>query len=207
MWSLPKMVTHPIHPLRLVVLVSGRGSNLGALIRANQDGKIQSQIKAVISNRADALALTKAETAGIPTRIVLSQGIPTEKFSQELLQTIRSFQPDLIVLAGFMKILAPSLIQAYAGKIINIHPSLLPDFPGLHAQKQALSAQAKISGCTVHFVDEGCDTGPIILQKMVPIFDNDTEETLSQRILIEEHKALVESISLIETAKVILQDP
>lgn len=193
------MAAHPIHPLHLVVLVSGRGSNLGALIRANQDGKIQSQIKAVISNRADALALTKAKNAGIPTRTILSKNVPTEKFSQELLQTITSFQPDLIVLAGFMKILAPSLIQAYAGKIINIHPSLLPAFPGLHAQKQALVAHAQISGCTVHFVDEGCDTGPIILQKTVPIFDNDTEETLSQRILIQEHAALVESIILLET--------
>jgi phosphoribosylglycinamide formyltransferase-1 len=199
MWKSSEMTAHSIHPLRLVVLVSGRGSNLGGLIRASQERKIQSQIVAVISNRADALALTKAKTAGIPIRTILSKGVSTEKFSQELLQTITSFQPDLIVLAGFMKILAPSLIQAYAGKIINIHPSLLPAFPGLHAQKQALAAHAKISGCTVHYVDEGCDTGPIILQKTVPVLAGDTEETLSQRILVQEHKALVESIILLES--------
>lgn len=199
------MTTNAIHPLRLVILVSGQGSNLGAVIRASQDGTIQSQIVAVISNRPDAFALERAKSAGIPTQIIASKGVSTQEFHQQLLQSITSFQPDLVVLAGFMKILAPSVVQAYPGKIINIHPSLLPAFPGLHAQRQALAAQAKVSGCTVHFVDEGCDTGPIILQKSVPILANDTEETLSQRILVQEHVALVESICLIETSKVVLQ--
>lgn len=196
------MKTNSIHPLRLVVLASGRGSNLGALIRASQDGIIQSQIVAVIANRASAFALARAKEAGIPTRMVASKGVPTKEFHQQLLEALTSFQPDLIVLAGFMKILAPSIIEAYAGKIINIHPSLLPAFPGLHAQQQALAARVKVSGCTVHFVDEGCDTGPILLQKSVPVLVGDTEETLSQRILVQEHVALVESIVLLEARQV-----
>ena len=187
---------------RIVVLVSGRGSNLQALIDAKQTGQIQSQIVGVISNKADAAALTRAQNAGIPTQVIPSRGRDNSIFFSELLQAVMTLSPDWVVLAGFMKILPATFVKALWGKIINIHPSLLPLFPGLNAQEQALRAGASETGCTVHFVDEGCDTGPILLQKKIAILPNDTPEILSQRLLPYEHAGLVEAIQILERSKI-----
>lgn len=191
--------------LRLVVLVSGRGTNLGAIIDAAQKQIIQSKIKLVISNQPKALALERAKKAGIPYQIIPSQGRDQQKFFNDLKTAVAAQKPDLIILAGFMKILPRDFTQKFRYKIINIHPALLPSFPGLHAQKQALEAGVAVTGCTVHFVDEGCDTGSIILQKTERLQPGDTEETLSQRLLQKEHACLVEAIKLFEEEKVVLQ--
>lgn len=158
------MISTP-QSFRLVVLVSGRGSNLQALIDAQNQGKIKSKIVGVISNKPGVLALSRATDATIPTKVVPSKGKKSAEFFAELEIVVDEFRPDLIVLAGFMKILPPDFVARRKNRIINIHPSLLPNFPGLDAQKQAIEAGAKQTGCTVHYVDEGCDTGPIILQK------------------------------------------
>lgn len=191
--------------LRLVVLVSGRGSNLQALIDATAQSKIRSRVVAVISNKPDAMALERARKAGVAHSVVVSKAKSNDIFFRELELEVNKHQPDLIVLAGFMKILPPALVKAYKGRIINIHPSLLPAFPGLYAYKQAIDAGVKVTGCTVHFVDEGCDTGPIIIQKVININNDDSEDSLSERLLAHEHAALVESIKLIEDDKLVLQ--
>lgn len=184
--------------MRLLILVSGRGSNLQAIIEAIANGKIKSQIIRVISNVEGAPALDRAREAGIPTEIIKSQGRSKDEFFHDLLQSCQEANPDLIVLAGFMKILPPALIQSFPKKIINIHPALLPRFPGLHAQKQAFDAGVTTTGCTVHYVDEGCDTGPVILQKTEGILPHDTLESLSKRLLAREHAAIVEAIASLE---------
>lgn len=184
--------------LRLVVLVSGRGTNLQAILTAIQNQKLKSQIVQVISNVPGAPALEHAQKAGIPALVIESKNRSKTDFFNEVLQSCLKAKPDLIVLAGFMKILPPEFIKEFPKKIINIHPSLLPDFPGLNAQEQALRAGVKITGCTVHYVDEGCDTGPIILQKTEPILPGDTSESLSGRLLVQEHAALIEALSLLE---------
>lgn len=184
--------------LKLLVLVSGRGSNLHAIIDAIRQKKLKSQILKVISNVPGVQALERAQGAGLATQVIPSQSRPKKEFFAELLQLCQNTKPDLIVLAGFMKILPPEFIRAFPGKIINIHPALLPDFPGLNAQEQALKAKVKTTGCTVHYVDEGCDTGPIILQKTETVLANDTVESLSERLLKKEHEALVEAIAKIE---------
>lgn len=181
---------------KIVVLVSGRGSNLQALIDAQTKNQIQSHISLVISNKPNAFALERAQKAGIRTLVITDQNRKT--LFKNLLQTLKNENPDWIVLAGFMKILPPEFIQTFPQKIINIHPSLLPDFKGLNAQKQALEAGVSQTGCTVHFVDEGCDTGPIILQKTEAILPNDTVESLSARLLQKEHACLVEALQLLE---------
>lgn len=191
--------------LSIAVLVSGRGTNLQSLLDAQAAGVIHSRIVSVISNRENAQALERAKKVGVSTQCIPSRGKSNQDFFLELGKALQEINPDLIVLAGFMKILPADLIQSYTGQIINIHPSLLPLFPGLNAQEQALNAGVKVTGCTVHFVDVGCDTGPIILQKTEPIFDNDTVATLSKRLLAKEHAALVEAVTLIENDKVILQ--
>ena len=188
----------PQNPLNLVVLVSGNGSNLQAIIDAMQHGMLKSQIKCVISNVPNIMALDRAQKAGIPTQVVSSKGVEKEEFQNNLLQTVVNAKPDLIVLAGFMKILSKEFVHAFKDRIINIHPALLPKFPGLKAVRQALDAKVNETGCTVHLVDEGCDTGPILVQKKVPVLKNDTEETLHRRIQVEEHKAIVEAVKLFE---------
>lgn len=187
------------------MLVSGRGSNLEALIKASQSGKIKSRIKMVISNRAGVPALERAARAGIPHTVVPSQGRAANEFQRELFDTVVTLNPDLIVLAGFMKILSPQFVRRFKNRIINIHPSLLPAFPGLNAQKQALEAGVKLTGCTVHFADEGCDTGPIILQTIEDVRDDDTVASLSARLLKKEHETLVRAVRLLEEDKVVLQ--
>lgn len=184
--------------LHIVVLVSGRGSNLQAIIDAEHTQKINSKISLVISNQPNALALEKAQKAGIATLAIPSKNKSATVFQSELLIALKKQKPDLIVLAGFMKILSKEVVSAFRGKIINIHPSLLPKFPGLNAQQQALDAGAKTTGCTVHFVDEGCDTGPIILQKTENILPDDDFESLDKRLLKKGHEALIEAIKRIE---------
>lgn len=188
--------------ISIVVLASGRGSNLQALIQA-QPGYGSYEIKAVVSDIKDAPALNLALQAHIPTQVVLPiKGEKRADYAQKLIDAIEIHKPDFIVLAGFMRLLAPSFIAHFSERIINIHPSLLPAFTGLHAQKQALDYGVRFSGCTVHFVDEGCDTGPIILQSVVPVLENDTEDTLSTRILVEEHKLLPKAVDLLAQNKV-----
>jgi phosphoribosylglycinamide formyltransferase-1 len=191
--------------LKLAVLVSGRGSNLQAILEAQAAGTITSRVTLVISNKAEAPALERAKKHNIPTCVITSQGRPPADFFQELTPVLKKENPDLIVLAGFMKILPASVVETFSGRIINIHPSLLPAFPGLGAQKQALEAKASVTGCTVHFVDKGCDTGPIILQRTEPIFADDSVDSLSDRLLKKEHQALVDCLCLFENNKVVLQ--
>lgn len=184
--------------LKIVVLVSGRGTNLEAILKASSQGKIKSQVIHVISNKPNVAALERARRFSVPTTVIVSQGIDHKKFFALLLEKLQLLSPDLIVLAGFMKILPKTIVQRFKNKIINIHPALLPKFPGLHAQRQALEAKEKNSGCSAHYVDEGCDTGPIILQNKLSILPHDTEETLSNRLLPLEHETLIKAIQLIE---------
>lgn len=181
--------------LRLGVLVSGHGSNLQAIVDACESKQIDATVVVVISNNPKAFALTRAKQHKIPFAIATDGPSQTDAIAKSLKQ----HQVDLVCLAGFMKILAPSLIKEFHHRILNIHPALLPAFPGLQAQKKALEHGVKVSGATVHFVDEGCDTGPIILQSAVPVYDNDTETTLRERILKEEHKIYPEAIQFIAT--------
>lgn len=180
--------------LRLGVLVSGRGTNLQAIIDSINEGELSAEIAIVISDNPNAMALERAKRANIPTAYV-KPGKKSE-FEEEIIRILEENNVDLIVLAGFMRILSPNFINRFPLRIINIHPSLLPSFPGLNAQKQALEYGVKITGCTVHFVNEIVDGGPIIIQEAVPVYDDDTVETLSARILEKEHKILVEAIRL-----------
>lgn len=188
------------------MLASGRGSNLQALIEASASGRLKSQITAVISNKPDAFALERAKMAGLPTQVIPSRGVPRAVFEVALKLALDTLKPDFIVLAGFMLILPADIIATWQNKIINIHPALLPSFPGLHAQKQALAYGVKVTGCTAHLVDAGCDTGPILVQKTLPILDDDTEETLSARLLPLEHEALIDAVSLLENQKILVRE-
>ena len=170
----------------LGVLASGRGSNLVAIINAINAGKLNAEIAVVISDNPNAAALSRAEENGIAA-VCVDRKHYSDKFEDAILDVLGEYRVNLLVLAGFMRILSSRFINEFPGHIMNIHPSLLPSFPGLNAQKQALEWGVKISGCTVHFVDEGVDTGPIIMQKSVPILENDTVDTLSSRILSVEH--------------------
>lgn len=193
--------------LILGVLASGRGSNLQAILEACAKGRLNASVGVVISDRKEALALDRARQARA-SEVYLDPKASArrEAYDQRILKELERHSVELVILAGFMRIVTPVLIQAYRNKIINIHPALLPAFPGLHAQRQALAYGAKVSGCTVHFVDEQVDHGPIILQTAVPILENDTEETLSERILTEEHKILVQAIQLAADERLELQN-
>lgn len=180
--------------LRIGVLVSGRGTNLQAIIDSIQKGDLSAEIVIVISDNPNAMALERANKANIPTAYV-KPGKKSE-FEEEIIRLLEENNVELIVLAGFMRILSPNFVNHFPLRIINIHPSLLPSFPGLEAQRQALEYGVKITGCTVHFVNEMVDAGPIILQEAVPVYDDDTVESLSNRILEKEHKILVEAIRL-----------
>ncbi len=173
---------------RLGILLSGRGSNFVAIHEAIQRGDLNAEICCVISNVADAAGLSRAREFGLADIFLPSQGMDRVEYDRALLRTLRPFDPLVICLAGFMRILSPEFLREYPSRVLNIHPSLLPSFPGLHAQRQALRYGVKISGCTVHLADEGVDTGPIILQRAVEVLDGDTEETLSARILEQEHQ-------------------
>ncbi len=172
----------------IVILISGRGSNMQAIVRAAKNEQWSCKIAAVISNRADAEGLTFAAEQGIPTAVVVSKEYPTrEAFDAALRVAIDRFSPDLVVLAGFMRILTPAFVEHYAGRMLNIHPSLLPSFPGLATHRQALAAGVKVHGATVHFVTAELDHGPIVDQAAVPVLSGDTESTLAERVLVQEH--------------------
>ena len=182
---------------KIGVVVSGRGSNLQSIIDHIAEGKLTVEIAVVVSDHKDAFALERAAKVGIPTAVVERKGCKDkEEFEDKIDAALRNAGAELVVLAGFMRILTGHFISRWEHKIVNIHPALLPSFKGLDAQGQAVDYGVKVAGCTVHFVDEGTDTGPIILQKVVPVLDDDTEETLAARILVEEHKALPEAIRL-----------
>jgi phosphoribosylglycinamide formyltransferase-1 len=185
--------------IRVGVLASGRGSNLQALIDSSKEGRLTADIAVVISDVPAAKALERARTAGIEARYVdpRRKGARlTEESETDIINLLEEFKVDLIALAGFMRILSERFVRHFKGRIMNIHPSLLPSFPGLHVQRKALEYGVKYSGCTVHFVDEGVDTGPIIVQAAVPILEGDTEEALSARILKEEHRIYTEAVQL-----------
>jgi len=183
--------------LRLGVLVSGRGSNLQAIIDASEAGRIDAAVVIVISDVADAYALDRARAHRIEAAFVDPRHFKTrESFDAAVIDVLRKRDVELVCLAGFMRILSPHFVREFRNRIMNIHPALLPAFPGLHVQRKALQHGAKYSGCTVHFVDEGTDTGPIIIQAVVPVLDNDTEESLSARILRYEHQIYPRAIQL-----------
>jgi phosphoribosylglycinamide formyltransferase-1 len=185
----------------LGVLISGRGSNFEAIARNIAAGKLDARIAVVISNRPQARGLDIARERGIPAVCIPSKGLDREVYDRMLIDELRRREVDLICLAGFMRLLSAAFVRQFPLRVLNIHPSLLPAFPGLEAQHQALEHGVKISGCTVHFVDEHLDHGPIILQAAVPVMDDDTEDSLSARILTEEHKIYSEAIGLVLTGK------
>lgn len=183
--------------INLGVLVSGNGTNLQAIIDAIERGNLSASIKTVISNNSKAYALERARRHSIPVRVITGKEFPSrEAFDKEVVRTLKEANVDLVLLAGFMRILSPLFIRAFPLRIMNIHPSLLPSFAGLDVQKKALEYGVKFSGCTVHFVDEGLDTGPIIIQAAVPVLDTDTVESLSKRILEEEHRIYPQAVQL-----------
>ena len=182
---------------KIGVLVSGRGSNLQAIMDRIADGYLPLEIAVVISDKKDSYALERAEKVGIKTIVVDRKACADkDEFESKITQTLLDAGCELVVLAGFMRILSGDFVNKWHHRIINIHPALLPSFPGLHGQGQAVAYGVKFSGCTVHFVDEGTDSGPIILQKVVPVMDDDTEDTLADRILVQEHIALPEALKL-----------
>lgn len=182
---------------KIGVLVSGRGSNLQAIMDRIADGFLPLEIAVVISDKKDAFALERAQKAGIKTTAIVRKDCASkEAFEAKINAELKAAGCELVVLAGFMRILSADFVNKWQHKIINIHPALLPSFPGLHGQKQAVDYGVKFSGCTVHFVDAGTDSGPIILQKVVPVMDDDTEDTLADRILVQEHIAMPEALKL-----------
>ena len=182
---------------RLAILLSGRGSNFAAIHDAIRRGDLRATIACVISNVPDAAGLARACEFGLSTVCVPSKGVERTDYDRRLLAALEPFQPALICLAGFMRVLSSEFIRAYRGRILNIHPALLPSFPGLHAQRQALEHGVRVSGCTVHLVDEGVDTGRILMQRAVEVVDGDTEESLSARILEQEHDVYWRAIAAV----------
>jgi phosphoribosylglycinamide formyltransferase-1 len=182
---------------KIGILLSGRGSNFEAIADSILAGRLEAEIAIVISNRAEAPALGPAKRRGLNAQLIPSKGKVREEHDTDVLAALRRAQVDLVCLAGYMRLLSPEFVREFRDQIVNIHPSLLPAFPGMDAQKQALEYGARITGCTVHFVDEHLDHGPIILQKSVPILDGDDVQTLSARILEQEHSAYSEAIALI----------
>jgi phosphoribosylglycinamide formyltransferase 1 len=197
--------------INLGILISGRGSNMNAILSAIQRRIIKNvRPSIVISNKINAPGLRIAfEKFKVPVKVILSNGLKGWDYDRQIVSVIREYgvtpRCGLICLAGFMHIVSPEFVNMYNMRIMNIHPSLLPTFPGLHAQKQAIEYGVKVSGCTVHFVDEGVDSGPIIAQKAVPVFDSDTEESLSSRILRQEHKLYPKSVKLFAEDKIMVK--
>jgi phosphoribosylglycinamide formyltransferase 1 len=187
---------------RLGILLSGRGSNFQAIAQNVERGSLKADIAAVISNVESAPGLIIARERGFTTYFVNPRGQTRESFDQHIAKILQERSVDLVCLAGFMRLLSPFLVRSFRQRILNIHPSLLPAFPGLEAQRQALEHGVKFSGCTVHFVDEGLDSGPIILQSIVPVLDDDNEASLSARILVEEHRIYSQAIELVLTGRI-----
>jgi phosphoribosylglycinamide formyltransferase 1 len=182
---------------RLAILLSGRGSNFEAIADRIAKGLLEAEIAVVVSNRPEARGLAVARERGIHAMVLPSKGLDREAYDRSLLEELRKYDVDLVCLAGYMRILSAGFVREFAQRILNIHPSLLPAFPGLDAQHQALEYGVKLSGCTVHFVDEYLDAGPVLLQAAVPVYDDDTEESLSARILKEEHRIYPEAIRIV----------
>ena len=189
--------------MRLGVLASGSGSNLQALLDACAQKAIPAEVAVVVCNVAGAKALQRAEAAGVPAVLLAHGQFSTrDAYDAELVAVLRNHGVHLVCLAGFMRLITPVLLSAFQNKVLNIHPSLLPAYPGLHAARKALQAGARVSGCTVHIVDEGTDTGPIVVQAAVPVLDGDTEETLAARILAQEHRCYPRAIALFAQGRV-----
>lgn len=183
---------------KLFIMLSGRGSNFLKIYENIKKGYLKAEICGVFSNKKDAKGIERAREFGLKTFILENKGFPSRRaHEEEIEKIIDSLSPDFIVLAGYMRVLTEDFVRKYKWKIINIHPALLPSFPGVEAQRQALEYGVKFSGCTVHFVDEGVDSGPIILQRVVPLFDSDTLEELEERILKEEHIAYTEALKIL----------
>ena len=183
---------------RIGVLLSGRGSNFEALADSVAAGRIpNAEVAIVVSNRENAPGIEKARARRIPAQVIPSRGLEREAYDKLVIAALEEKKVDLVCLAGYMRLLSPAFVTAFRGRILNIHPSLLPAFPGLESQRQAIEHGAKFSGCTVHFVDENLDAGPIILQAAVPIRDDDTPETLSERVLKEEHRIYTEAVRIV----------
>jgi len=183
---------------RIGVLLSGRGSNFEALADSIAAGRIpNAEIAIVVSNREGAPGIDRAKARDIATKVIPSKGLERETYDRQVVEVLKEAKVDLVCLAGYMRLLSPYFVAAFPNKILNIHPSLLPSFPGLESQKQALEYGAKFAGCTVHFVDENLDAGPILLQAAVPVDDHDTEASLSEKILREEHRIYTEAVKLV----------
>jgi phosphoribosylglycinamide formyltransferase-1 len=193
--------------LNLGVLVSGSGSNLQSIIDNIENGKLDASIGVVISNVSDAYALERAKKHNIGTAVIDHSNFSSrEEFDSGVADILISHSVDLIIMAGFMRILSPLFLKTFPGRIMNIHPALLPSFQGLHSQERAFNYGVKFTGCTVHFADEGVDTGPIIIQAVVPIYDNDTADTVQQRILKEEHRIYPQAIQFYAEGRIKIQD-
>lgn len=182
---------------RLGILLSGRGSNFLAIADSIAAGRLNAEVAVVISNRPEAPGIEAAEARGLNARVLASRGLDREIYDRQLVAELEANRVDFVCLAGYMRLLSGYFIRSFPMRILNIHPSLLPAFPGLDAQHQALEHGVKFSGCTVHFVDEGLDSGPIVKQAVVPVLDSDTAESLAARILAEEHRVYTESIALV----------
>ena len=201
-----KLVIEEKVMINIGVLASGRGTNLQAIIEAIEEGKIEGEIKIVMSDHPKACALKRAQQYLIDTRYIdFKEFKNREDYDKEIIKSLKEKKIDLVVLAGYMRILSPYFIRTYKNKIINIHPALLPSFSGLHAQGQAVKYGVKVSGCTVHFVDEGVDSGPIVLQRALEVKDDDTEESLAERILKEEHQIYPQAIQLFSQGRLMIK--
>ena len=191
--------------MKVGIMASGRGSNFQALIDASQKGKMPDvELALLIVNKKDAYAIKRAEKNNIEYQVITSEDRTRSEFDQTVLKIMKDKKIEVVVLAGFMRLLTPEFIKTYQNKIINIHPSLLPLFPGAHAHRDTINSGAKISGCTAHFVDEGVDTGPIIMQKTVELVESETEESLSEKILPHEHEILPKALQLLCSEKIVL---
>jgi phosphoribosylglycinamide formyltransferase 1 len=187
---------------RIGVLLSGRGSNFEALADSVRAGRIPgAEIAVAVSNREGAPGIARAKERGIAARVIPSKGLEREAYDRKVVAVLHEFHVDLVCLAGYMRLLSPFFVASFPNRILNIHPSLLPSFPGLESQRQALEYGVKFAGCTVHFVDENLDAGPIVLQATVPVRDDDTDETLSSRILAEEHRIYTEAVRIVLEGK------
>jgi phosphoribosylglycinamide formyltransferase-1 len=191
--------------VRLGILISGRGSNFEAIANQIARRQLEAEIAIVIGNRANAPGLDLAHERGIPVRAIVSAGMEREAYDKLLIQELKTHEVDLVCLAGFMRLLSGDFIRAFPDRVLNIHPSLLPAFPGLDAQRQALEYGARITGCTVHFVDQFLDSGPIIIQSAVPVLDTDTVDSLSARILVQEHLIYPKAIQYVVEGRVTIE--
>lgn len=192
--------------LKLAILASGRGSNFLAICQAIRENRLDAQVCGVISDQRGAPVLDKANELGFPAILIEPAKFADKaRYEKSIVDHLQAWQVDLVVLAGYMRLVGPVMLEAYHLKILNIHPALLPAFAGLHAQRQALDYGVKVSGCTVHLVDEGMDTGPIILQAAVPVFADDDEDSLAARILVQEHQAYCQALQLLAEGRIYVE--